>query len=171
MRAEPQLNTPQRSPWKGLFAGAVGGLIASFAMGKFSSLLLRNARKSYSQADKEDSTVKAASAISQTIFHHKLTTDQKKIAGPAMHYAFGLTMAALYGVMVEVRESASLGWGLPFGVVIWLGAHVITVPALGLSEPVTDSAWEIEATEFGAHLVYGAVVESFRRGLRKSLLR
>jgi putative membrane protein len=137
-------------------------------MSEFSSLLRK---KSYSQPGKEDSTVRAVSAISQTIFHHELTIDQKKIAGPAMHYAFGMTMAALYGVIVEFRESACLGRGLPFGVAIWLGAHVIMVPALGLSEPVTCSAPDTEVAEFGAHLVYGVVVESLRRLSRKAGLR
>jgi putative membrane protein len=167
MRAEPH-SKPQRNLLKGLLAGASGGLIASLAMSEFSSLLLQN--KSHSQPGKEDSTVRAASAISQTIFHHELTSGQKKIAGSAMHYAFGMTMAALYGVIVEFRESARLGRGLPFGVAIWLGAHVVMVPALGLSEPVTRAAPDTEAAEFGAHLVYGVVVESLRRSLRKSVL-
>ena len=72
-------------------------------------------------------------------------------------------MAAIYGVLVEFRRSTRLGWGLPFGAAVWLGAHVITVPALGLSEPVTRSAPAAEATEFAAHIIYGAVAEGFRR--------
>jgi hypothetical protein len=43
---------------------------------------------------------------------------------------------------------------------------VITVPAFGLSKPVTRSTPRREAVEFGAHLVYGAVVEVVRRLLR-----
>jgi putative membrane protein len=135
-------------------------------MGQFSSLVLKGANQS--QPDKEDSTVKAASAISRTIFHHELTADQKKVAGPIVHYAFGTTTAALYGVLVELRPSTRLGWGLPFGAAVWLGAHVITVPALGLSEPVTRSAPPAEGAEFAAHLIYGAVAESLRRLLRNS---
>ena len=156
----------EQSLWKGLLAGAAGGLIASFAMGQFSSLVLKGANQS--QPDKEDSTVKAASAISRTIFHHELTADQKKVAGPIVHYAFGTTTAALYGVLVELRPSTRLGWGLPFGAAVWLGAHVITVPALGLSEPVTRSSPAAEAREFAAHLIYGAVAEGLRRLLRGS---
>ncbi len=44
MRVEPQSNPPQPNLWKGLLAGALGGLIASFAMSEFYSLLPR-ARK------------------------------------------------------------------------------------------------------------------------------
>jgi putative membrane protein len=151
-------------PWKALLAGAVGGIVASFAMGQFHALF-QNAETSSSQ-DKEDSTVKAASAISQGIFHHKLTPEQKKIAGPAVHYGFGVSMAVIYGTVVELEPVARLGYGMAFGATVWLGAHVITVPALGLSEPITQSTPAAEATELGAHLVYGVIAEGVRRLIR-----
>lgn len=150
--------------WKGLLAGAIGGLIASFVMGQFSTLLITP--DSNPEPDEEDSTVRAASAISQMIFHHELTPDQKALAGPAMHYAFGTTMATAYGVLVELWDPVRLGGGLPFGAALWLGAHVIAVPALGLSEPITRNDARTEAVEAAAHLVYGAVVEGIRRGVR-----
>jgi uncharacterized membrane protein YagU involved in acid resistance len=126
--------------------------------------------ESHSQAADEDSTVKTASAISQAIFHHRLTAAQKEMAGPAMHYAFGTMMGALYGVLAGFRNSRRLGWGLPFGAAIWLGAHVITVPALGLSKPITSEASATEAAEFASHLVYGVVVEGVRRTVRSLLI-
>ena len=168
MQPEPQSNS-EPNLWKGLLAGALGGLIASFAMSEFYSLFL--GAESNSDPGKEDSTVKAASAISQIVFHHVLTPEQKAIAGPAVHYAFGMTTAAAYGVLVEFCGAARLGWGLPFGIAVWLGAHVITVPALGLSQPITRNAPASEAIEGAGHLVYGAVVEALRRLLRNHPLR
>ena len=88
-----------------------------------------------------------------------------------MHYGFGANVAAIYGTTAELAPPVSTGWGIPFGAAVWLGAHVITVPALGLSEPITHSAPRAEAVEFGAHLVYGAVAEGLRRFLRRRLLR
>ena len=159
---------PKPNPLKGLLAGAVGGLIACFAMSQFHSALQK--LKSSDQDKQEDSTVKTASAVSQGIFHHELTPQQKKIAGPAVHYGFGASIATFYGAAVEILPVLRTGWGMPFGVAVWLGAHVIAVPALGLSEPVTRSTPRREAVEFGAHLVYGAVVESVRRLLRNRVL-
>jgi putative membrane protein len=169
MQADPRGDRLRPHPWKGVLAGALGGLVASIAMSKFYLLLPRAG--SDSQTDEEDSTVKVASAISQAIFHHELTSDQKTMAASAVHYAFGITMATLYGLLAEFRESTRLGWGLPFGAAIWLGAHVITVPTLGLSEPVTCAAPAAEGYELTAHLVYGAVVEGIRRSLRAHPLR
>ena len=160
-----RLVNPKSHPWKALLAGAVGGIVASFAMGQFHALF-QNAETSSSQ-DKEDSTVKAASAVSRGLLHHELTPQQKKIAGPAVHYAFGASMAAIYGAVVESVPVARAGWGSAFGATVWLGAHVITVPALGLSEPITQSTPAAEAIEFGAHLVYGVVTEGVRRLIRR----
>lgn len=169
MRVEPQSNPPHPSRSKALITGALAGLVGSLAMSEFHSLFGK--AENHSQPNDEDATVKAASAISQAIFHHPLTAAQKEMAGPAIHYAFGTTMGAVYGVLAGVRDYTRLGWGLPFGAAIWLGAHVITVPAFGLSEPITRAAPSTEAVEFASHLLYGAVVEGLRRTLRTYLLR
>ena len=169
MQVETQSNPPPPTRWKALFAGALGGLIGSLAMSEFHSLSPH--AESHSQGVDEDSTVKAASAISQTLFHHRLTPAQKEMAGTAVHHAFGTVMGALYGVFVDFRDSGRLGWGLSFGATVWLGAHVITVPALGLSKPITGEAPAVEAFEFASHLVYGGVTEGVRRTLLEYLLR
>lgn len=160
---------PERSTWRGFLAGAVGGVVAAFAMSQFHAVFQQ--AESPAPQDKEDSTVKTPAAISQTLFHHRLTPKEKKIAGPATHYGFGAGVAAIYGTVAEFTPLVRAGWGMPFGAAVWLGAHVIAVPALGLSEPVTESTGRKEAVEFGAHLVYGAVSEGLRRFLRTHLLR
>jgi putative membrane protein len=159
MRTNPNVN-----PLLGFLAGAVAGLAASLIMSRFHSLLQKV--DSASQPIGEDSTVKAASAISRTIFRCELTPKQKEVAGAIMHYGFGTSLGALYGTAVEFDPSLRTGWGMPFGVAAWLGAHVIAVPVLGLSDPITKSARRNEAVELGAHLVYGAAAESLRRLMR-----
>ncbi len=158
----------RHNPWKGLIAGALGGFAASFAMSQFHSLVLPP--KKVTRQNKEDSTVLAGSFIAQCLLHRKLSEREKMIAGPVMHYAFGASMAAAYGTIVELEPIAAAGWGIPFGIVVWLGAHVITVPAVGLSEPIARSTLPAEAVEFGAHLVYGAVTEAARRLVRSCVL-
>ena len=154
--------------WRGLLAGAIAGLAGSFVMSQFHSMF---PKVESSQKQEEDSTVKTASAVSERIFHHQLTPHEKQLAGPAVHYAFGSSVAAAYGAAVEAEPFLRIGKGLPFGVAVWLGAHVITVPALGLSPSVTASPPRQEAIEFGAHLLYGATVEAIRRFIRTRMLR
>jgi putative membrane protein len=56
--------------------------------------------------DAEDATMKAADRISQALQGRHLTKDEKKKAGPVVHYAFGALMGAVYGASVEVNPAA-----------------------------------------------------------------
>jgi uncharacterized membrane protein YagU involved in acid resistance len=66
------------------------------------------------------------------------------------------------------HTSAARGsaFGLPFGLAVWLGAHAIVVPALGLADSPVRQPIGKEAEEFGLHLAYGSVTELVRRSLR-----
>jgi hypothetical protein len=99
-----------RSPWKGLVAGVVGGMVASWAMDRFQYWWLSfggadelQLQQTRSEEDKreEPATVKTASAISEGVFGHTLTAREKGIAGPIVHYAVGTTTGALYGLAAE----------------------------------------------------------------------
>ena len=153
--------------WKGLGAGLAGGLIASAAMTSFHMAAAKI--DGSGPPPGEDATVKTASAISEGLFRHKLTNHQKQVVGPLVHFGFGAQAGALYGAMAEVYPAVATGFGMPFGAAVWLGAHVIMVPALGLSKPATQSPVSKEATELAAHLVYGAVTEFCRRLIRKRM--
>lgn len=153
--------------WIGLGAGLAGGLIASVAMTPVPMAAAKIDGSGPPQG--EDATVKTASAISEGLFRHKLTDYQKQMAGPLVHFGFGAKIGALYGAMAEVYPAVTAGFGVPFGAAVWLGAHVIMVPALGLSKPATQSPVSQEATELAAHLVYGAVTEFCRRLIRQRI--
>ena len=152
-----------RSPWSGVLAGLVGGLIAAGAMSLTHKALAE--KKPLAEAG-DDATVKTADAIMRTVLRQSLPEKKKPLAGTLVHYAFGGVMGALYGGLAEVVPRAAAGFGLPFGAAVWLGAHVITVPALGLAEPPTRQPLSGEAQELGLHLLYGAVTEFVRRLLR-----
>ena len=113
--------------------------------------------------------VKVANGIARWIFHRPLPEDKKPLAGNIVHYAFGAGVGGLYGGLATVMPRLTLALGLPFGIAVWLGAHVIMVPALGLAAPPTRQPPLKEAVEFMLHLVYGAVTELARRLIRQTL--
>ena len=98
---------------------------------------------------------------------YRLAEDQKAPAGSVVHYAFGAVVGALYGAAAEIVPRVTTAFGLPFGVAVWLGAHVIVVPALGLADSPVRQPIGKEAEEFGLHVVYGAVTELVRRLLQR----
>lgn len=164
---------------KGIVAGAVGGLVASWTMEKFQALLTElseSDKKSSQKKDKksenkksEPATVKMAEAIAENIFDTKLTKKEKEIAGPVVHYAMGLTSGAILGAAAEVAPMTAAGAGLPFGAVVWLVADDVVVPALGLSKPPTEYPLSTHVYALSSHLVYGLTTDVVRRLVRKIL--
>jgi hypothetical protein len=118
----------------------------------------------------DDATMKAASAISQGVLHRQLTADEKRVAGPVIHYAFGSLVGGLYGAMAEVVPVTAMGWGVPFGAAVWLGADEVGVPAAGLSQSPEKVPVTTHASALAAHLVYGATADGVRRLVRSALI-
>jgi putative membrane protein len=180
-------NRGEGEVWKGLVAGLIGGLVASWTMNRFQDVWFklsengdrsaggRSTRQSKEEQQtnsneaEDDTTVKAASAISEGIFSHKLSEDEKKIAGPAVHYALGTGVGGLYGAVAEVMPEVTTGAGLPFGVAFWLVVDETAVPVLGLSKPPTEYPASTHVYALASHLVYGCTAELVRRNLRKAL--
>ena len=163
--------------WKGAIAGLAGGLVGSWSMNQFQAGVSRLSRatseggagSSPSPPQEDDATVRAASAILESAVDRELTQDEKKIAGPVIHYAFGSTMGALYGAAAEIAPAAGKVWGLPFGAVLWLGADEIGVTAAGLSRPPGEVPASTHASALAAHLVYGATADAVRRLVRSTM--
>jgi len=153
---------------RGALLGLCGGLLAAGAMSLAHQLVSAVAPKAAppSAPKEEDSTVKVASAALR-LAGASLAEDQKPMASSIVHYGFGASVGAFYGAVAEIVPRVTVGVGLPFGVAVWLGAHVVAVPALGLAEPPTRQPVQKEGEEFGLHLLYGLTTELVRRLLRR----
>jgi putative membrane protein len=164
-----------RSVWKGAVAGIAAGVVASWTMNQLQAALSRTSRLTHGDRERgqaerqegdDDATMRAAQAISKGVTGRRLTDEQKQTAGPALHYAFGTSMAAAYGALAELTPRTSAAWGLPFGTALWLVADEIAVPALGLSKPPREYPVTTHASALAAHLVYGATTDLVRRAIR-----
>lgn len=178
-----------KNVWKGLAAGLIGGLVASWTMNRFQdgwSRLAQGNRMSPLGQDRldsrqpesdeqriveseDDTTVKTASAISEGLFDHKLTQSERKIAGTAVHYALGTGVGGLYGAAAEVAPRVTMGAGLPFGAVFWLVVDEGAVPILGLSKGPTQYPLSTHVYALASHFVYGVTTELVRRVVLKAL--
>jgi putative membrane protein len=186
----------EHNAFKGLAAGIIGGLIASWVMNEFQALVSKSSQQkdgdksqqsssaqsnggqskaqgqqqqNQDSEEEDDATVKAAQAISETLLDHSLAKSEKKPAGAAAHYAMGATSGALYGIAAEVAPVVSSGAGLPFGAAVWLVADDIVVPALGLSKPLTEYPLSTHAYALASHFVYGLTTDIVRRVVRRAL--
>lgn len=179
---------------KGLAAGLIGGLSASIVMNQFQKLWsslstgeerahgaqsMQQGSPQYGVAEErqeqgnekqdDDATERVAGVISEKVFHHELTEREKETAGAAVHYAFGISTGAAYGVAAELVPFITVGVGLPFGAFVWVTADEGLVPLLGLSKPPTAYPLSIHAYAFASHLVYGLTTDVVRRMVRNAL--
>ena len=167
---------------RGMAAGLLAGLAASWVMNEFQQMRPksqggsepqdqpqeRKEREAGSGAD-EDATVKTAELVAQRVLHRQLSEREKRIAGPVVHYAYGSLVGALYGGLAELLPVVSAGAGLPFGAALWLLGDEVAVPALGLAKPPTEYPVESHADALAAHFMYGATTDLLRRVLRHVL--
>jgi hypothetical protein len=190
MRVKQISRSREVDVWKGLAAGLLGGLVASWTMDRFQDVWLKlSERDGKSQSERsaqresgtgstgqqqpneeqDDTTVKAASAISEGIFGHQLTKSEKKIAGPAVHYTLGTAVGGLYGAAAELAPNVTAGAGLPFGAAFWLVVDETAVPLLRLSKGPTEYPLSTHVYALMSHLVYGLTAEIVRRAVRDVL--
>lgn len=184
------INRDEGDVLKGLAAGLIGGLVASWTMNRFQDVWIKLAGSPSSGAEprqqaegqesgqglqqaqkksdeeQDDATVKTASAISEGLFDHKLTKSEKEIAGPIVHYAFGTSVGGLYGAAAELAPEVARGAGLPFGAAFWLVADETALPLLGLSKGPTAYPVSTHVYALASHFVYGLTTELVRRGVR-----
>jgi putative membrane protein len=181
------INRGESDVSKGLVAGLIGGLVASWTMNRFQDVWMKVAGsmeksqedgsakqegeggEQQSSGEQDDATVKAASAISEGLFDHKLTKSEKRVAGSAVHYAFGTSVGGLYGAVAELSPEITTGVGLPFGAAFWLVADETAVPLLGLSKAPTEYPLSTHAYALASHFVYGLTAEVVRRAVRNAL--
>ena len=151
---------------KGVLAGVAGGLFAAFVMDRFQHLASKLQVAKPAPEEGEPATVKAASAIARSALNHDLTPEEKKAAGPVMHYLMGGLSGGIYGAVSAIApNAANKGAGTLFGAAVWLLADELAVPAFGLAKQPA----EVPASQHGmallAHLVYGLATWGARRAL------
>jgi putative membrane protein len=138
---------------RGIVAGLVGGLLGAGVMSAGHALLAPK-----EPAGGEDATLKVARRASELVRHRPLAESEKPVAGHLVHYGFGATMGALYGTAAAVAPVVTVGAGAGFGVAVWLGAHAIVVPALGLAPSPLREPRGKEALELVLHVAYGVTL-------------
>lgn len=180
--------------WKGLVAGTLGGLAASWVMNQFQAVLSqvgqsenkphgaqasqpgephhgvsKQLQQSGAEESSDNATERTANALAQTFLHQRLSQQQKETGGTFVHYAMGATSGGLYGSAAEFVPPVKLGAGAPFGAAVWLLADEALVPALGLSKSPTAYPPSTHASALASHLVYGLTTEAVRRAVRRAL--
>ncbi len=119
--------------------------------------------------DEDDATMKAADRLVVLATHKHLTREQKRKAGPIVHYGYGALLGAIYGALAEMDLMVTKGIGTAFATTAWLAGDEVALSALGLAAPPTKYPISVHANALESHLVYGTTTELVRRGVRAVL--
>ena len=158
---------------KAIVAGAVGGLVGTWAMNyvqRWWSLAADGAAP-YSPGGKHDArdwqersegrnaNEMAAEAVGERVVSRPLTQGERRAGARLVHFAFGTAMGAIYGARRGRSRHPSIGHGVGFGLALWAAADELTLPLIGLSAPAEERPAEMHLQAVAAHIVYGGVAE------------
>lgn len=144
--------------------GAVAGIVGTVVMGEASSLLYRFEAPEKKQQEEEIRNEPPyqtmARRITRDLLNLQLSDEDLALAGQALHWGYGATWGALYGVLRRRVPLLGAAAGAPFGVLFFLIGDEALNTGLKLTPP--PQAYPIDAHVRGlvAHLVYTAVAEA-----------
>src|SRR5689334_15082927 len=146
--------------WKGAAAGAIGGLVASWTMNEFSTLVRklapngsngRQQKQERSEQQPEDPTQTTAEKIAELV-GVRLDRQEKQKAGTVVHYVFGAAMGAVYGAAAELLPPAKSLVGVPYGAALFVAADEVALPVFGLAKPPTEYPLSRHLSGLSQHL-------------------
>ena len=157
----------RRAAVTSVIGGLLGGLLGAGVMSASHAFVTGIGGKETAPpvSQDEDATLKIARRVSELVRHRPLAESEKPLAGHLVHYGFGATMGALYGAAAALTPVVTIGVGTAYGAAVWLGAHAIVVPALGLARSPLREPPGKEALELVLHLAYGVTVGLVHRAV------
>jgi uncharacterized membrane protein YagU involved in acid resistance len=110
-----------------------------------------------------------ADRVARRLGYGPLDTATKLRIQNVIHYSFGALSGSVYCALAEAFPSATAGAGAAAGAGLYLASHGSTLPLLRVQPPPWRLPRAAFAWEFTSHLLFGAVLELSRRGVRRAL--
>ncbi len=174
--------------WKGLVLGVAGSVAGLAAMGKYFALVPMpqgsagqddyagfHALDSLSLVGKQARDDEGSTAAVGRIAYQAVTGEEpqsqetRTTLSYQVHWAYGMGMGGLYGLVRPAAGWPDLGGGLAFGTGLWALGSQIIVPMLGLAKGPTAYPPRQHLVELGGHLVYGLVTSATTQLLNRVL--
>jgi hypothetical protein len=150
--------TPLAAVGRGLLAGAAG------------TTAMTAVQLAYLKAKgQEPSTTPAqvGKRLIEGVLQREVPESRMGLLNNAMHFLYGTSWAAIYGLAQESLHLPTFRHGILFGTLVW-SASLVELPAMKLAPPVWEYAPATLASDVGFHLVYGSAVAAAHRALLPS---
>jgi uncharacterized membrane protein YagU involved in acid resistance len=84
--------------------------------------------------------------------------DQQDALAAVLHFGFGATAGAAFGVIAPKSLVVRVPAGMAYGAAIWGVSYMGWVPALGIMPPADRDRRDRQAVMLAAHLIYGTAL-------------
>ena len=161
------MNSTQRNVLGDAALGAVAGAAATWLMGKATTYLYEHegetARQREDQARHGRTAYETAAEKVAGLACQKLSDDERKKMGSAIHWSVGIGSTVLYALLRRRLAGQGLGRelaaGALFGTAVWLLLDEVGNVALGLTPGPRAFPWQTHARGLAGHLVLGLASE------------
>ena len=144
--------------------GAIAGAVATWVMGKVTTVLYEHENKSARRREDDARNGKTAYGVAAGkaagLFGNELSDEERKRYGKAIHWAIGIGAGSVYGLPRSRNELTSLSGGLLFGTAFWLIMDETVTPVLGLTKGPRAFPWQTHARGLAGHLAFGAAART-----------
>ncbi|HEY2896578.1 MAG TPA: DUF1440 domain-containing protein [Gemmatimonadaceae bacterium] len=145
-------------------AGMVAGALATWLMGKATTVLYERESKAVRRREDQARGGKTAYGVAAEkvarLAHEQLSNEQRSRFGNGIHWTLGVSAGALYGVLRPRVRAVRSGHGLLFGAAFFLIMDELVTPAFGLTPGPRAFPWQTHARGLAGHLVFGTVVDT-----------
>jgi hypothetical protein len=154
-----------QSPLSAIVKGAIAGAAGTWAMGEAMSRapqLLQRAGYRLPDAPPgpaapDTPTEEVAERLAEGLAQDEIDEGTKQTAGQVVHWSYGMSWGAAYGVLQATLKLPTLPGGALFGAGVgYFGERVM--PALRLQNPPERNPRAVNLVQMGAHVVYGIAV-------------
>jgi hypothetical protein len=155
----------------GLARGVVAGVVGTAAMTAYQlAVAHRRGRPLTTPIPRTWAEAPAPARVAKRVADafgkgRRVTKKQVPLLTNALHWAYGVSWGAAYGLVAAVVEPAPVRAGLALGGGIWAASYGELVP-LGIYEPPWRYPPEELALDLSYHLVYGVAVAGAYAALR-----
>lgn len=139
-----------------IWAGLLGGLLATFFMTIFMLLAQRMQNKGHERLPPEIITQKTASRAG---LWSRLNDKGRMALWAAAHFGYGTACAFVYVLILKgAGLYASIFTGALFGFLVWALSYKVLLPALHILPPPEKRSWRESALMIPAHLIWGSAL-------------
>jgi hypothetical protein len=152
-------------------SGAVGGLIASWIMGKAMTKLAGAGSEETVELEQEAAQAAGEPAPEKVIrkavqpFGIELSRSGKETGATVVHYVYGTVWGAAFGILGPRLPIPPIATGALLGAGLWLVSDELLLPLLRLSRAPWKYPVSFHGKALAGHLLYGLVTDATSRGL------